>query len=89
MEETNYFLAVSSSYGIYTPQTFVEWYGDKSNIEPEDKEILLAGPDHDLYWETWLDVVIDCEITFEGKQYYIEENEDLWLVEEGTVIEWQ
>ena len=54
---------VDNHHGIYIPQIFAERYGEY--LTDEQREILLAGPDH----ESYLDVA--CEI--DGMQ--LEEDE--------------
>lgn len=44
--------------GIYIPQAFAQNFDVKEwGIGEEDEKILLDGPDNELYWEVWDDVV--------------------------------
>lgn len=55
-----------SSRGIFIPQYFAETCADGWNLKPEDREILLAGPEHDLYRDVWEDVLSYAEHTDEA-----------------------
>ena len=46
-------LLIDGSRGIYIPKKFAENYIGWSGVETEDRETLLAGPDHRDYWEAW------------------------------------
>ena len=54
---------LDSARGIYIPQNFAEsisldeWTG----IDKSDFDILLAGPDHEDYWEAWTQVLDNAE----------------------------
>ena len=78
---------LSSSHGVYIPRDFVtDQYGGIAEdhcaawgIEPGDAEILAAGPAHELYWETWDDVLGTAEFTDDnGNKYHLHQDEDLW-----------
>ena len=69
-------LLINSAHGVYIPQIFAENYGFL--LDPEDKEILKQGPDHEEYWDTWADI-IDKDYVINGKGVTIEEIEgDIW-----------
>lgn len=58
------YLILADSRGDYIPQIFAQrcttnW----KNIEPEDLEILLKGPDEELYWDTWESVMDSATYT--------------------------
>ena len=77
-------LLVSSSYGIYTPQTFSEWF--PSYLTDEQKAD-LSNPDNEFYWETWKDVLDNTIIKDDlGNEFYLMESEDcdLWAIPSGT-----
>ena len=75
MEIKRFECAVDGCHGIYIPQTFAERYPEWLN--DEEQEILLAGPEHEEYWETW-DEVTSWE--FEDKSLYIGESGDVFIV---------
>ena len=82
-------LLVSSSYGIYTAQTFCEWYADKiinKDELAEDIEICLTGPAHAEYWEAWEQIESKGILLNKGTRYRIESNEDLWAIPEDAEI---
>lgn len=71
-------LAVSSAYGIYTPQTFVERYGMYLNLSQEDKDI-ISDVDSEVYWEVW-EKITNKNFVIGGVEYSILENEDTWII---------
>tara|TARA_R110000851_G_scaffold194288_1_gene345096 strand:+ start:162 stop:944 length:783 start_codon:yes stop_codon:yes gene_type:complete len=72
-------LFATDSRGIYIPQHFAEshmpqkWEG----YNDEDITILLAGPDHEQYWEAWDSVLNDAETINGGT---LHQDGDLWVV---------
>lgn len=77
-------LAVSSSYGVYAPQTFSEWYSDKcvNILEGDLKESFedLKNINSEFYWESWENVLDNAVISIDGELYNIIQNEDVWLI---------
>jgi len=73
-------LLVSDAQGIYVPQTFIEQNLEDWSIHPSDVEILKAGPDHPDYWEAWEAVLDYAKATFDGEDYVLEQDGDLWAV---------
>ena len=69
---------VDSGFGVYVPKMTAE-YGwlHVGGINQEDIDILLAGPDHEWYWETWERVLSD---------FRTEDGRVLWLGECGDVF---
>ena len=56
--ETETACLVDGCSGQYVPQRFAVCYNmDQWNVKPEDAEILIAGPDHPEYDETWDEVL--------------------------------
>jgi len=85
-------LLVSSAAGIYVPQMFAEQYlsaGTRNweGISAEDRKILLAGPDHEWYWETWDSVEGSARTKANGVTYYLYQDGDLWAVPENFDLE--
>ncbi|MDR1872045.1 MAG: hypothetical protein LBS60_09060 [Deltaproteobacteria bacterium] len=78
---------IDGRHGIYVPQEFAEAYGEHIS-DPEDKAILLAGPDHDQYWDTWAAIVdnvdIDGGFLLESDGLYLIFDED--IDENGEII---
>lgn len=80
-------LILSDARGVYIPRDFVtDQFGDIAQahcaawgIEPEDAEILAAGPDNEFYWDTWDDVLDYAEFTDEnGNKYQLYQDGNLW-----------
>ena len=76
------FCIVDCHYGIYVPQSFAERYDMNAwHVSPEDAKILLAGPDHEFYWDTWDDVLGHAYYEREdGKCFTLEQDGDLFAV---------
>jgi hypothetical protein len=72
-------LAVGSQNGIYTPQIFFENYAQYLDTPAQQWEE-LKNPNHTEYWEAWDDLLNDATLTIDGKQYRVEQNEDVWLI---------
>ena len=79
-------LLADSHHGIYIPQLVVEQYLDHpmwdwSEVDKEDINAVLAGPDNEWYWEAWDSIMDEVKVVDEdGTEYMIMYNEDLWLV---------
>ena len=79
-------LILSDARGQYIPRDFVtdNWneialdHCAAWNVKLSDAEI-LQNPDHDLYWETWDDVLNYAEFKAEnGDVYRLYQDGDLW-----------
>ncbi len=80
----DFILVVDNHYGVYSAQTFAERFPfeqiDGEGVTKEDWDILLAGPDHDDYVETWADLFDGrFVVIIDGKRYRVYENDDIWL----------
>ena len=70
---------LDSARGIFIPQNFAEsislneWTG----IDKSDFDILLAGPNHEFYWDAWTQVLDNAESTCGATLY---QDGDLFLV---------
>ena len=77
-------LFLSDARGIYIPRDFAEAIRRDcvAGVSAEDWETLAAGPEHDLYWDTWADVERDAIVTdpADGTRYALFQDGDLWLV---------
>lgn len=78
-------LFADGARGIYIPQYFAQSIKKEMvrGVSDEDWQILEAGPDHDLYWETWDTVERNAEVTLDGHKYtltYGEGGGDLFLI---------
>ena len=75
------FCIVDGHYGIYVPQSFAGRYDMNAwHVSPEDAKILLAGPDHEFYWDAWDDVLRDAYYERNGKRITLEQDGDLFAV---------
>ena len=72
---------VDSARGSYVPQAFIELY-DKAawHVSSADAEILRAGPEHELYWETWANVEDRAYLVDNGHTYHLHLDGDLFAV---------
>lgn len=77
-------LFADCAHGIYIPQHFAETINPKCTLHglnEGDLDVLLAGPDHDSYNDTWADVLDNCEIVdTKGKTWRLYQDGDLWLI---------
>lgn len=56
--ETEMHLLVDGLYGQYVPQRFAANYNmEQWNVKQEDANILISGPDHPDFDETWDEVL--------------------------------
>jgi hypothetical protein len=81
-------LWLTDAHGIYIPRDFANSFKDRAKhvtgVSDEDWEILETGPDHELYWDTWTDV-LDCAVItdIEGNKFNLYQEGDLWFIPEG------
>ena len=76
-------LYASDRHGIYIPQYFSESIKPEciSGVSDEDVAILLAGPNHEHYWDAWDVVCNNATLTdSNGVTFYIWQDGDLWLI---------
>lgn len=72
-----------SASGQYIPQRFAEecigpigWH----NVSEDDRAILAAGPEHDLYWEAWETVLNNAEFhAHDGAVYRLHQDDDVFV----------
>jgi hypothetical protein len=81
-------LLYDGSSGIYIPKMFATLFSRShvSGVSDEDYAILEAGPEHDLYWDAWADVLDRARLTINGKEYFMYQDGDCWAIEKGA--EW-
>ncbi len=76
--------------GIYIPQAFIECYGDWKGITKENKAILETGPDHEHYWETWDEVLLDAYFINDNGKWTLHQDGDLFIIHEDFDFDnWQ
>jgi hypothetical protein len=84
-------LWLSDARGVYIPRDFANCFTERakvvSGVNDDNWEILEAGPEHELYWEAWTEVLDRAIVTSEtGVKYRLHQDGDLWLIPEG--MEW-
>lgn len=72
------FLLINSQHGQYIPQIaagiLTAW-----NIDSQDLETLLSGPECPYYWETWDRVLNNAaHIDKDGRRWLLHHDCDLW-----------
>lgn len=75
-------LLLDDHRGIYIPRDFAINFETKQwGVDAEDVAILFAGPDHELYWETWDNVMRNAEYTDEkGRVWHLFQDGPLFAV---------
>ena len=75
MEIKHFDLVIDGYHGIYIPQIFAqrfpEWLSD------EEREVLIAGPEGDEYWEVWDDVSFR---EYEDQSVYLGEADEVFIL---------
>ncbi len=64
-------LLVDGCRGVYAPQAFARGYGEAWGVSPEDMAVLLKGPDHEDYWETWEGVWMNATLNRDGRTWHL------------------
>jgi hypothetical protein len=73
------YCTVNGQAGRYVPQRFAERYA----VPDDDRAILLDGPDTDLYWLVWDDVLRDFKVEdedFGTEVFFYERDGDVFAV---------
>jgi hypothetical protein len=72
---------VDGCYGIYVPRTFARDFNLRDwGVSEADEEILLSGPKHEDYWETWDQVLNDAKIIIDGEAWALAQDGNLFAV---------
>lgn len=79
-------LFADSARGVYIPQYFAESHAPEQwrHINPDDVEILTAGPEHESYFDAWDSVLNNAETVDGGK---LHQDGDLWVYWPDDAIE--
>ena len=80
MEIKHFELAVDGSRGIYVPKFFAENYPEW--CEGDEKDILLAGPEHEEYWDVWNNVSFR---EHEEQSLYLGESGDVFILSDSPM----
>ena len=74
-------LLIDGAHGIYIPQIFAETFDlSEWSVEPIDREILKAGPEHPEYWDVWDSVLMYASCTNKEGTWYLGQDMDLWAM---------
>jgi hypothetical protein len=85
-------LLVDSHHGIYSAQICLQSLNNdilrqvRQQVSNEDLGDILDGPGNEFYFEAF-ESLEQCNIEFEGTNWTIQQNEDIWLVPEGYEME--
>ena len=72
---------VDGCFGIYIPRTFARDFNLRDwGISELDEGVLLNGPKHELYWETWDRVLNDAKIIIDGETWKLAQDDSLFAV---------
>lgn len=90
MAKPEMLLWLSDALGVYIPRAFANSFNDRSKhvtgVSDEDWAILEVGPEHEQYWDAWLEVCEKAVVTDEnGVKYFLNQDGDLWLVPDGMI----
>lgn len=81
MQEDEYVeLLVGSGYGTFIPQHFAEFFADVAmGVDGKYFEVLLEGPNHHLYWDSWQKVLDEAHFKDrDGNKWELYQDGDLW-----------
>jgi len=82
-------LIADNHLGVYLPQLIAEsGLLSAGGIDAESVEILMQGPDHEWYWDTWDDVMNNF-MTEKGEILFTNECGDLFLATPEEWEEWE
>jgi len=79
-------LLIDNHHGIYIPQIFAEFCDTADwHVSADDAAVLLAGPDHADYWDTWDHVLGTAYyLADDGRRFTLWQDGDLWAVPEDA-----
>lgn len=79
-------LLLDGNRGIYIPQQFAQHYSQYITNKDELAESLndlLEGPENELYWESWEDVLDNAKLKdYKDRDCILYQDQDLWLIPE-------
>ena len=89
-DESKLEMLIDSHHGVYIPQIFAQYFEEQvRKHDPEIADILLSGPDHEDYWESWAQLIDYSDfvlINDKGERYTVTQNEDVWAYPEDMEI---
>ena len=89
--DTDSQLLLGDSHGVYIPKLWADELEDEEEAESysvswEDVLICQAGPDHELYWESWDAILQNALWNENGDDWRLLQNGDLWAVRSDVEI---
>ncbi len=89
-ERPEMLLWLSDRRGAYIPRDFATSFADRTKSVPSvsaaDWTILETGPENELYWDVWTDILDTAIVTDEhGNRYTVYQDGDCWLIPVGMV----
>ena len=81
-------ILLGASHGIYIPKLWATQIWEPGNwegvAEPDDIEILSAGPEHEWYWEVWDSILQHASyIDSNGERWLLHQDGDLFAYKES------
>lgn len=74
-------LLITDASGIYIPKEFITGFDGWTGITREDRAVLVFGPDHEWYWESWEAVCNSAKYIKDGHTWSLNQNDgDLWAI---------
>ena len=77
---------MSDFWGQYMPKEFVEGYEFKGASD-SDINIILEGPEHELYWEAWDNICDSAYMMIDGVKHTLFHSGDLYAIPDGYDFE--
>lgn len=88
----NPILLVDSHHGVYSGQLAYKTLNRELKAQVRKQMTkdgiysLVSGPNDEFYYEA-IEELENCTLVFEGHNWSIQQNEDIWLVPEGYEME--
>jgi hypothetical protein len=72
---------LDGSRGIYLPKDFATSYSMVDwGVSEYDEQVLLSGPEHPEYWDTWDTVLNDAFLIKNNEEWRLAQDGDLFAV---------
>ena len=93
MQESDVILYADSSRGVYIPQHFAESIKREfvTGVSEQDWQDLTLDPygeDSDILWDVWSEVLDNARVHYNGKEYLLFQDGDLFLMTEDAIDSW-
>ena len=80
MEVKHFECVVDGSRGQCVPQVFAERFPEW--LDDEEQEILMSGPEHELYWDVWDEVSYK---EYADQSLYLGESGDVFIISDSPM----